>query len=245
MLRTYWTLFAQLGITRFPSKLRANRSRPFPEHTDFDMAEPLEKTQTRSSQLIYRPPPAWYFWTALGAALGIHLTAVAVSQRHEAPPVDLPPQPPQVVEAVLAPPESTPPPEDIPIPEPPPPPEIQPEFVEERTPPPRQPQTAQKFVPVKSPGPMSMSRAKALALYAPRPQYPYEARSRHVTGSGVIVCTVDSGSGNVSSCSVSSSTGSAILDGAATSAFRQWRFRPGTLSRVNIPITFTMTGASY
>jgi len=61
--------------------------------------------------LIYRPPPPWYFWTALGAALGIHLTAVAVSQRHEAPPVDLPPQPPQVVEAVLAPPEATPPPE--------------------------------------------------------------------------------------------------------------------------------------
>jgi len=105
--------------------------------------------------------------------------------------------------------------------------------------------TAQKFVPVKSPGPMSMSKAKALALYAPRPQYPYEARSRHVTGSGVIVCTMDSGSGNVGGCSVSSSTGSPILDNAATSAFRQWRFRPGTVSKVNIPITFTMTGASY
>jgi protein TonB len=151
-----------------------------------------------------------------------------------------------VVEAVLAPPEATPPPEDIPIPEPPPPPDIQPEFVEERTPPPRLPQqAAQKFVPVKAPGPMSMSKAKALALYAPRPQYPYEARSRHVTGSGVIVCSVDSGSGNVGGCSVSKSTGSSILDNAATSAFRQWRFRPGTLSRVNIPITFTMTGASY
>ena len=62
-----------------------------------------------------------------------------------------------------------------------------------------------------------MSRAKALALYAPKPQYPYEARSRHVTGSGVIVCTVDSGSGNVNGCSVSSSTGSSILDNAATS----------------------------
>src|ERR1700746_463751 len=146
--------------------------------------------------LLYTPPPRWYFWTALGAALAIHLTAVAVSQRHEAPAVELPPQPPQVVEAVLAPPEATPPPEDIPIPEPPPPPDIQPEFVEERTPPPKQ-QTAQKFVPVKSPGPMSMSRAKALALYAPRPQYPYEARSRHITGSGVIVVDVDSGSGNV------------------------------------------------
>jgi outer membrane biosynthesis protein TonB len=35
------------------------------------------------------------------------------------------------------------------------------------------------------------------------------------------------------------------LDNAATGAFRQWRFRPGTVSKVNIPITFTMTGASY
>src|SRR5207247_6788540 len=150
--------------------------------------------------------PRWYFWTALGAALAIHLTAVAVSQRHDAPAVELPPQAPQGVEAVLAPPESTPPPEDIPIPEPPPPPEIQPEFVEERTPPPRPPQqNAQKFTPIKAPGPMSMSRAKALAVYAPRPQYPYEARSRHVTGSGVFVAQVDAASGNVTSCSVSSS----------------------------------------
>src|SRR6476646_2229326 len=138
------------------------------------MAEPLAQTPEKASLLIYRPPPRWYLWTAVGVALGIHLAAVVASQRHEAPPVDLPPQ-------------STPPPEDIPIPEPPPPPEIQPEFFEERTPPPKQQQPAQKFVPVKSPGPMSMSRAKALASYAPRPQYPYEARSRHVTGSGVIV----------------------------------------------------------
>src|ERR1700750_2984404 len=122
------------------------------------MAEPLGQTPTQARPLIYRPPPRWYFWTALGAALAIHLTAVAVSQRHEAPAVDLPPQPPQVVEAALAAPEATPPPE------------INPEVVEKRPPPPRQPQNAAKFVPVKSPGPMSMSRAKALALYAPRPQ---------------------------------------------------------------------------
>ena len=209
------------------------------------MAEPLAQTEKQATQLIYRPPPRWYLWTAVGGALGIHLAAVVASQRHEALPVDLPPQPPQVVEAVLARPEATPPPEDIPFPEPPPPPEIQPEFGEERTPPPKQPQNAQKFTPIKAPGPMSMSRAKALALYAPRPQYPYEARSRHVTGSGVIVAQVDAASGNVTSASVSSSTGSPILDNAATSAFRQWRFRPGTVSKVNIPITFTMTGASY
>src|SRR6058998_212412 len=196
--------------------------------------------------LLFQPAPRWHLWTALGGAVAIHLTAVALAQRREAPVVEIPPNAPTVVEATLAPPEATPPPEDIPVPEPPPPPEIKPEFVEERTPPPRPPQqNAQKFTPIKAPGPMSMSRAKALAVYAPRPQYPYEARSRHVTCSGVIVAQVDAASGNVTSASVSQSTGSPILDNAATSAFRQWRFRPGTVSKVNIPITFTMTGASY
>src|SRR5919204_328699 len=195
--------------------------------------------------LMYRPPPRWYFWTALGAALAIHATAVALSQRHEAPPVELPPQPPQVVEATLAPPEATPPPEDIPLPEPPPPPEIKPEFVEERTPPPRPPPAAQqKFVPVKA-AEMSMSRAKALAINSPRPPYPYEARAKRITGSGVITVNVDAASGDVTSGSVTKSTGSSILDEAALSTFKRWRFRPGSVSRVNIPITFTMSGASY
>src|SRR5207247_2060651 len=81
----------------------------------------------------YRPPPRWYLWTAFGVALAIHLTAVALAQKREAVAVELPPQPPQVVEATLAPPEATPPPEAIPLPEPPPPPEIKPEFVEART----------------------------------------------------------------------------------------------------------------
>src|SRR5216110_2305102 len=181
----------------------------------------------RVRPLIYRPPPRWYFWTALGAALAIHLTAVAVSQRHEAAAVELPPQPPQVVEATLAPPESTPPPEDIPLPEPPPPPDIKPEFVEERTPPPRPPPAAErpKFTPIKQSA-MSMSQAKALAVNSPRPPYPYEARAKRITGSGVITATVDPASGNVTDASVTKSTGSSILDEAAVSAFRRWRFRP-------------------
>ena len=194
--------------------------------------------------LIYTPPPRWYVWTAFGCALAINATAVALSQRHEAPPVDLPPQPPQVIEATLAPPESTPPPEDIPLPEPPPPPDIKPEFVEERTPPPRPPPNAPKFMPVKA-SEMSMSRAKALAIASPRPPYPYEARAKRITGSGVIVVNVDAGSGSVTDASVAQSTGSSILDDAAASTFRRWRFRPGTVSKVRIPITFTLTGASY
>src|SRR5205809_1227600 len=200
---------------------------------------------TKVKPLFYRPPPPWFFWTAFGVAVGIHLTAVALAQRREAPVAELPPQPPQVVEATLAPPEATPPPEDIPLPEPPPPPEIKPEFVEERTPPPRPPPAAQqKFTPIKAQA-MTMSRAKALAINSPRPQYPYEARSRKIMGSGVIVMHVDPASGNVTDATVSKSIGSPILDNAAVSAFRQWRFRPGTASTVTAPITFTLTGASY
>jgi protein TonB len=200
--------------------------------------------------LLYRPPAAWYFWTAFGAALAIHLTAVALAQKREVA-AEVPPDiPTAVVEATLqATEEPTPPPEDIPLPEPPPPPEIQPEYVEETTPPPKKPQ-AQKFTPIKAPqaagrpGTMSISSAKALATYAPRPQYPYEARSRHVTGSGV--CVVEVGpSGSVTGASMAQSIGNPILDNAATSAFRQWRFKPGSVSKVKIPITFTMTGAQY
>jgi periplasmic protein TonB len=205
---------------------------------------------TTPKPLLYRPPPPWQWWAAFGGAVAIHLTAVALAQRHEAP-VEVPPDiPTAVVEATLqATEEPTPPPEDIPLPEPPPPPEIQPEFVEETTPPPKKP-TAQKFAPIKAPqaagrpGAMSISSAKALATYAPRPQYPYEARSRHVTGSGVCVVEV-APSGSVSSASMAQSIGNPILDNAAVSAFRQWRFKPGSVSKVKIPITFTMTGASY
>ncbi|PYK06706.1 MAG: hypothetical protein DME66_03730 [Verrucomicrobia bacterium] len=205
----------------------------------------MAATPVKVKPLLYQPAPRWHLWTALGGAVAIHLTAVALAQKREAVAVELPPQPPQVVEATLAPPEATPPPEDIPLPEPPPPPEIKPEFVEERTPPPRPPPEArQKFTPIKAQA-MTMSRAKALAVNAPRPQYPYEARSRKITGSGVCVVQVDAASGNVTGGSMTQSTGSPILDNSALTAFRQWRFRPGTVSEVKIPITFTMTGASY
>jgi periplasmic protein TonB len=201
--------------------------------------------------LLYRPPPRWQWWAAMGGAVAIHLTAVALAQKREPPPVDLSDIPVAVVEATLqAEEQPTPPPEDIPLPEPPPPPDIKPEYVEETTPPPKQPKQ-QKVAPIKAPqvagrpGAMSISSAKALATYAPRPQYPYEARSRHITGSGTCVVTVDPGSGSVTSASMAQSIGNPILDNAATSAFRQWRFKPGTVSKVRIPITFTMTGASY
>ena len=90
-----------------------------------------------------------------------------------------------------------------------------------------------------------IKEAIAWATYAPRPQYPYAARSKHVTGSGVVVTRVNPDTGRVTSAKLVRSTGSRILDNAALSAFGQWRFRPKTVRAVRIPIVFGMTGAQY
>jgi TonB family protein len=194
--------------------------------------------------LLYRPPPKWHLWSALGGALLIHIGAVLAAMKREGPPVTLEKPAEQIVEATIQEePQPTPPPEEIVAPEPPPPPPEQiPEYVEERTPPPRQPKPAATIAPVKQ---LPMSSAKALAVYAPKPPYPYEARAHHIMGSGVCVLSVNSATGQVTDASMSQSIGNRILDDATTSTFRNWRFRPGTVSKVRVPITYTMTGASY
>ncbi|HEY5074670.1 MAG TPA: TonB family protein [Pyrinomonadaceae bacterium] len=83
---------------------------------------------------------------------------------------------------------------------------------------------------------------KAVAISAPRPDYPYEARRAGITGAGVAVLGVDVETGKVTSALMAQSTGSVILDAAALGAFRQWRFKPRTVSKVKIPIRFTRGG---
>ena len=82
-------------------------------------------------------------------------------------------------------------------------------------------------------------------MYAPRPPYPYEARKNRTTGTGVVTLVVSFSTGNVIEARMSQSTGSAVLDSSAVSALRTWRFRPGTVSNVDVPITYTLTGVSY
>ncbi|MEY2487589.1 MAG: Gram-negative bacterial TonB protein C-terminal [Verrucomicrobiota bacterium] len=204
--------------------------------------------------ILYQPPPKKLVWGALGCAVFIYVGAVVAAMKHEPPPVDLSDIPTASVEAMLTPAEEqpTPPPEDIPVPEPPPMPDIKPEFVEESTPPPKRPQQA-KAAPIKAPqaigrppGSMSISGAKAVATFAPKPDYPYEARSRHITGSGVCVLTIDVASGSVTDATMAQSVGNPILDNATISGFRRWRFKAGAAApKVKVPITFTMSGASY
>ena len=83
---------------------------------------------------------------------------------------------------------------------------------------------------------------KALAIYAPRPQYPYEARAKGQIGAGVAILAVDPNTGLVKKAEMATSTGYELLDNATLNAFRRWQFKPGTGAKVKIPIRFTMGG---
>jgi TonB family protein len=76
------------------------------------------------------------------------------------------------------------------------------------------------------------------------PDYPYAARDRHLEGSGLYRLNIKP-DGTVSSVTVLKSTGHSLLDQAAIHAYRQWRFRPGALRSVKIPINFSMKGVTY
>ncbi len=198
-----------------------------------------------NNAFIYRRPSKWPIATALAAAVLIHVSAIAIAFHQESPVtqpavtesaavgiefVDEPPTPPD-------PGISVPPP--IPVPAS--------DFVEPR-------ETPQVIKTQRTPTPIRQSgqtrlaaagNAKAFVLSAPRPDYPYEARSRHITGSGVAVISVDPNSGLAVDAMMEQSIGNPILDNSTVSAFRRWRFKPGTPPRVRIPITFMLTGAQY
>jgi TonB family protein len=196
--------------------------------------------------LIYHRPSKWPIATTLSVAVLIHLSAVAIAFHRGSPANE-----PAIADGSVAfgfepaadPP--TPPDPDISLTPPPPLPAV--DFIEahdiERVPKPHQ-----------SPAPIRMPRqtrlpavgnAKAWAVNAPRPDYLYEARSRHLTGSGIAIICVDPSTGFATDVIMEQSTGHPILDNSTVSAFRRWRFKPGSPSRVRIPITFLLTGARY
>jgi TonB family protein len=49
---------------------------------------------------------------------------------------------------------------------------------------------------------------------------------------------VDPATGRVTSATMAKSTGSAILDRITTDTFGRWRFKPGTVSQVQVPISY-------
>jgi TonB family protein len=87
---------------------------------------------------------------------------------------------------------------------------------------------------------VSEKQLKQHALSSKHPEYPREARRAHLEGSGFFVLNIDKRTGAVASVDIEKSTGSKVLDGYATSAFKTWRFKPGVFVRVRMPSVFYM-----
>jgi protein TonB len=198
--------------------------------------------------VVYRPNNRKLTWIAFVCAITIHLGALAIAENKSKPLVvnvipdsfdppvvgidENPPPMPQEEETL------TPPITD------------ESEFTEGNVKPPVRPRKKAPVAPVVrsigiGTGKIRSGSVKTLVLYAPKPNYPYEARRGAITGSGVARLTVNSAAGNVTDLRMAQSTGNAILDNATLEALKRWRFKPGVAENVDVPITFTLTGVSY
>jgi TonB family protein len=202
----------------------------------------------RTCALIYRPGSRWPTWAAFFCAATIFAGAICLGRTQIEPPLIALPSGDSVdisidgeTEPVEVPdedrvPDTAPQDEDA-FPE---------ERVEQRPPVVKKERPSSKGAApsAHSPGSVTSPRGRRSALYAPRPDYPYEARRQNATGSGIASLTIDQ-SGLVTGVRMQRSTGKPILDASAMRAFSRWRFRPGTNGVMFVPIVFTLTGASF
>jgi TonB family protein len=80
---------------------------------------------------------------------------------------------------------------------------------------------------------------RGLFLGMPKPYYPPDLRSRHITGSGTFTMYIDA-SGKLTDVKIRKSTGHRELDIQAIDALRHWRTKPGSHREIDMPITFTV-----
>ncbi len=202
--------------------------------------------------LLYQPNPRWRIGAALSAAALIHLAAITFASIHPRERIDEIPSTPGITELVLdpTPPIDDPAPPSDPVAPTPSQDTTDKLFADANSTPPPIRHDSKRIAPIAYPrnptsGSLSLSSAKVLALNAPKLEYPYEAKRQKITGSGTVVLTVDPVGGNVTGVVMETSTGSSVLDNAALTGFRRWRFKPGTALRIRAPITYTLTGAGY
>lgn len=101
---------------------------------------------------------------------------------------------------------------------------------------------SEKTTAVWSDGHTSTVSDEELMRYAtasPGPAYPEEAQKAKTAGSGLYELRINKG-GTVTEVVVLKSSGSAVLDNAARSAFRKWRFKPAIFTRVRLPVSWSV-----
>lgn len=77
------------------------------------------------------------------------------------------------------------------------------------------------------------------ALASPGPGYPQEAQRTRIAGNGLYELRLDK-TGVPKSVVIVKSSGSVILDKAATTIFRKWRFKPGIFTSVRVPVAWSV-----
>lgn len=82
---------------------------------------------------------------------------------------------------------------------------------------------------------------KKHAVKTPQPSYPYEAWKNGAEGRGIFRLVVAPG-GDIRVVQVLQSTGHRVLDQAAVTGLKEWRFVPGKVKEFVVPVTFTMRG---
>jgi TonB family protein len=85
---------------------------------------------------------------------------------------------------------------------------------------------------------------KRYVVYAPEPQFPMAALRRGAHGTGVFLLKINPKTGLVEEVKVLKRVGDGGLTAEAVWALLKWRFRPGTVTSVKIPISFGTYGRS-
>jgi TonB family protein len=80
---------------------------------------------------------------------------------------------------------------------------------------------------------------KGIILYAPEPDFPPTAQSQNTMGGqGVYRLVINQKTGTVDEVGVLRRSGFQPLDAVAVMTFFQWKFRPGTLKQLDVPVSF-------
>ena len=76
------------------------------------------------------------------------------------------------------------------------------------------------------------------AIYSREPIYRPEWIKESPTGRGIVLITIDPKTGIVTAARMHQSTGSELLDRAVLKAYSKWRFKPGSVPQLKMPIEF-------
>src|SRR5437870_4136625 len=86
--------------------------------------------------------------------------------------------------------------------------------------------------------PLSHEQVTQFLVSAPRIHYPMLSRRLRSRGSGLYEMRVETSTGKVKEVVILKSTGARILDIECMRALGHWRFKPGTVNAVRMPVTF-------